>query len=456
MLRKRFLTIGLSLLVVAIMAACVAPPAATPPAAGEAPAAEVQSAAPAAVAPEAEAVTLQFWTWFPPLPITEKIIAAFEAENPGINVEVTILESTVYQDKLPLSLAGGEALDLVAIQTGAMVNQVKDELMPLDALLTEYVGADWASRVNEKAVAQSRALADDGDLYILPMGGLGSVVGYYNVEILAEYGLTVPTTNEEFKAFAADLKAQNPDMLPVVFTGANWFQDEILLTLVGQTSPSFFNDIRYGDGKWNDPVYVQALKEYKQMYDDGILSMDAIDLDYSRSLEIFYSGEAAILLQGTWEAGVLSESFRQDSGIDLADVGLMPLPLMTGAGTPSIRSFIELGMAVPHNAAHPAEAMKLLEFMVFGNGVDAWAPAFIVVPGKIGYELPASALTSDAARAGYATLVDLVQNPSSDRNNVSAFSAVVGDGIIEVLNGADAQEVADALQAEWESGRYAQ
>ena len=83
---------------------------------------------------EDEPVTLQFWTWFPPLPTTEKIIAAFEAENPNITVEITILESTVYQDKLPLSLAGGEELDLVAIQTSAMVNQVKADLMPLEPL----------------------------------------------------------------------------------------------------------------------------------------------------------------------------------------------------------------------------------------------------------------------------------------------------------------------------------
>lgn len=421
--------------------------------------AEAEVALAAAAEPEEEMaedeqVTLQFWTWFPPLPTTEKIIAAFEEENPNIDVEITILESTVYQDKLPLSLAGGEEVDLVAVQTSAMVDQVKADLLPLEPLLDEYVGTDWSDRYNANSVEQARQLADDGELYILPMGSLGSVVGYYNAEMLAEYGLEVPTTNAEFKEFADALAAQNPDVLPVVFTGANWFQDEIVLTLIGQSDPSFFNDIRYGDGAWNTPEYVQTLENYKQMYDDGIFSMDVIDLDYGRALELFYTGEAAILLQGTWEAGVLSESFREENTIELADVGLMPLPVMNEGDTPSIRSFIELGMAVPVNSAHPEEAMKLLEFMVLGNGVDVWGPTFINVPGQLGYELPEGTLTSEAAVDGYNTLVELVQNPSSDRNNVSAFSAVVGDAIIEVLNGADAQETADALQAEWESGRY--
>lgn len=447
MVRKRFLQIGLSMLLVFLVAACASVPATLDTA---------QPDAESAAADSNEQVTLQFWTWFPPLPTTEKMIAAFEEQNPNIDVEITILETTVYQDKMPLSLASGEELDVVAVQTSTMVDQVKADLQPLAPLLEEYVGSDWAGQINPKAIEQSRQLADDGELYIMPMGSLGSVVGYYNVDILNEYGLDVPANAEELKAFADELQAQNPDILPIVFTGDGWFQDEIVLTLVGQTSPTFYNDIRYGDGRWDDPTYVQALRDYKQLFDDGVFSMDVLDLDYGRSLEVFYAGEAAILLQGTWEGGVISEPFRAEKGIELTDVGLMPLPVIQAEGTPSIRSFIELGMAIPQSSAHPEEAMKLLEFMVLGDGVDEWGPAFITVPSQLGYEFDESLLTSDAARDGYQTLVQLVENPSSDRNNVSAFSNVVGDAILEVLNGADPQEVAEGLQAEWESGRYLQ
>jgi len=402
-----------------------------------------------------ETVTIQYWTWFPPLPTTERMIAAFEEQNPNIEVEINVLESTVYQDRLPLSLAGGEEIDLVAVQTSTMVNQIKDDLRPLAPLLEEYVGDDWSNQVNPKAIEQSQILADDGELYILPMGSLGSVVAYYNVEIFEEYGLEIPTTVDELQVLADTLAEQNPDILPVVFTGAGWFQDEIVLTMIGQTSPSFYNDIRYGDGRWDDPVFTQALEQYRGMFESGIFSMDVLDLDYSRSLEIFYTGDAAILLQGTWEAGVLSEPFRNESGIELADVGLIPLPLIDPAGTPSIRSFIELGLAIPHNSDNPEEAMQLLEFIVLGDGVNEWGPALITVPSKLGYEFDTSLLTSDAAQAGYVTLVELVENPSSDRNNVP-FSPVVGDAIVEVLNGANPVEVAEQLQIEWESGRYLQ
>ena len=420
--------------------------------------AEAEAALAAAAEPEEEMaedeqITLQFWTWFPPLPTTEKMIAAFEEEHPNIDVEITILESTVYQDTMPLSLVGGEQMDVVAIQTSSMVNQVKADLSPLEPLLNEYVGSDWADMVNPTAIEQGKILADDGELYILPMGSLGSVVGFYNVEMFEEYGLEVPTTNAELKEFADSLAAQNPDILPVVFTGANWFQDEILLTQMGQTYPEFYDEIRYGDGRWDDPAFVEGLENYKQMFDDGLFSLDVVDLDYGRSLELFYTGDAAILLQGTWEAGVLSTPFREEKGIDLADVGLMPLPLVDESGTPSIRSFIELGLSVPQSSEHPEEAMMLIEYLILGEGVDVWGPALITVPSLNGYEFSEDVLASDAAKEGYATLVDLVENPSSDRNN-TPFSQVVGDAIISVLNGQDAQEAAEGIQAEWESGRY--
>jgi raffinose/stachyose/melibiose transport system substrate-binding protein len=452
MFRARFLSLA-GLTVALAAAGCggaaqtTAAPAATEAASAAAPSEPAASTA-------AEPVTIKFWTWFPPLDDTKKLIAGFEAENPGIKVELTELESKAYQDKLPLALAGGDAPDIVAVQTSAMVNQIKDSLQPLEPLLGQYVGADWASQVNPKAIEQAKKLASDGQQYFLPLGSLGSAVGFYNKEIFDKYGLTVPTNYAEFKAVAEKLKADAPDILPMVFPADNWFQDELVLTVVGQQKPSFFNDVRYGNGRWDDPAYIQALQDYKKLYDDGILSKDNLDIDYGRSLELFYTGKAAMMVNGTWEGGVISQPFREAKGINLTDVGAMAFPVLRDGGTPSLRSFIEIGMAIPKAAAHPAEAMKFLEYLNLGNGVDIWGPMLIEVPSKLGYEMDPSVLTSDAAKSGYKTLSDLIANGPSDRNNVSSFSSVAGDGVLEVLGGADPAKVAAKLQAEWESGRY--
>ena len=46
----------------------------------------------------------------------------------------------------------------------------------IEPLLVEHLGDDWTERYNPKAADQAMLLADDGELYILPLGALGSVV----------------------------------------------------------------------------------------------------------------------------------------------------------------------------------------------------------------------------------------------------------------------------------------
>ena len=46
------------------------------------------------------------------LPVHEEIVAAFEAENPGVNVEIQVVPWGNYWDKLQTAVAGGEAYDV--------------------------------------------------------------------------------------------------------------------------------------------------------------------------------------------------------------------------------------------------------------------------------------------------------------------------------------------------------
>jgi raffinose/stachyose/melibiose transport system substrate-binding protein len=287
------------------------------------------------------------------------------------------------------------------------------------------------------------------------MGRLGSAVGFYNGAIFDELGLKVPQTYAELVAVAKTIREKKPDVTPMVFPGDNWFQDELLLTIVGQDDPSFFNKIRYGDGKWDTASYIQALTEYKQMYTDGVLSLDNQDILYTQASQLFYTGKAAMYFNGTWEAGLLSAPYRATNKIDLADVGLMALPTFTATGTPSIRSYIDLGLGVPVSSKHPAEAIKLIQYLLEGPGLAGVAKTFIVVPSKADFVMDTSLLTTQRARDGYALLTKLINNPSSDRNNLSALSAQIGNEIQAMITkGVSPADTAKTIQADYASGRY--
>jgi raffinose/stachyose/melibiose transport system substrate-binding protein len=402
-----------------------------------------------------DVVTLKYDTWFPPQSALQPVLDQFEKDNPNIKVELDVQESTKYQQSLPLSLNSGEAIDVVGVQASLMVEQIRSNLQPIDPLMTQYVGKDWQSQFYPANLKAASGLASDGNLYFVPLGRLGSAVGFYNGAVFDELGLQVPQTYADLITVAKTIRAKKPDMIPVVFPADNWFQDELVLTIVGQDDPQFFNNIRYKDGQWNTDSYIKALTEYKQMYTDGVLTLDNQDILYNDASQAFYTGKAAMYFNGTWEAGLLSAPWRKTNGNTLQDVGLMALPVFTNTGTASLRSFIEAGLAVPTTSTHPAEAIKLIQYLTEGPGLNALMTNFFVVPSKVGFTIDSSLLTTQRAKDGYALLEKLVDNPASDRNNLSALSAQIGNEIQAMITkNISPADTAKVIQADYASGRY--
>lgn len=404
----------------------------------------------------AQDTTLNLWTWFPSEDVLNKTIEAFEAENPGVDIKLNLLESTAYQDRMPLALASGDPMDIVAVQTSTMVNLVKENLEPLPALFEAHAGKPIGELLSGSALSQARSLADDGTLYIAPMGVLGSVAVYYNADILAELGLDIPRSRADMSAFVEKVKAEKSELLPYSFTGANWFLDEITLTIAEQKKPGFFNSVRYNDGgKWDSPEYQAAFDAIVGLYNDGIFARDTLDLDYGRSAELFQTGKAAAFIQGTWESGILSAPFRASKGIELENIVASGLPVVVDGGRASIRSFIEVGLAVPKHSEHKELATKFIEFMTAGEGVKQWSDTLFVVPSMNDFSLAEGIFNTEGAASSYSELASLLLNPGSDRNNVSDFSAALGDIITEsILSGTDSSEQVEKAQSEWDSGRY--
>lgn len=404
----------------------------------------------------AQDTTLNLWTWFPSEDVLNKTIDAFEAENPGVDIQLNLLESTAYQDRMPLALASGDPMDIVAVQTSTMVNLVKENLDPLPELFEAYASKPIGDLLSANALAQAQSLADDSTLYIAPMGVLGSVAVYYNADILEELGLDIPRSRSDMAAFVEKVKADKPDILPYSFTGANWFLDEITLTIAEQKKQGFFNSVRYDEGgKWNSPDYLAAFDAIVGLYNDGIFARDTLDLDYGRSAELFQTGKAAAFIQGTWESGILSAPFRASKGIELDNIVASGLPVVVDGGTASIRSFIEVGLAVPKHSEHKELATKFIEFMTAGDGVKQWSDTLFVVPSMNNFALADGIFNTEEAASAYDELAALLLNPGSDRNNVSDFSAALGDIITEsILNGTDSQAQLERAQSEWDSGRY--
>jgi ABC-type glycerol-3-phosphate transport system substrate-binding protein len=387
--------------------------------------------------------TITYWSWdgAPGKKIVDPLIDGFEAANPGITVKYTEIPQADYKAKVASALGAGEPIDVLGVQPGAWAGEIEDYLSPV----SEWSNADQlTSAFTPVTVDQTKRLFSDGELDAVPLYSTGSAIGVYNAKILTKLGVEPPTTVAEFAAMSKALKAKDPDVLPVVMPADGWFQDEAALTVVGQSDPTFFDTVRYQKGAWNTPAYVSGLNAYKKLYNDGVFDKATLDMDYATAMNTFESGKAAVAFNGSWEAG----------RILTGDYGIIPFPAPT-AEQASLRGFLDVTLGVPAKSEHKDAAAKFVQYMAAGKGVDTWATQLKGVPALNNYSLPEGTLTTDLQKKSYATMVDLINHPHSDRNNMGAFSDSVGANVLQVLTGdMSADKAAQKDQAELDKGDF--
>jgi multiple sugar transport system substrate-binding protein len=167
----------------------------------------------AAPAANAEDITLEFVVWNYSLDTIQDNIKKFEAENPGIKVNLTDYAWPDYQDSLVLRFRGDTQTDVIyggqdwlpAWASAGWVAPLSD-IAPegeIDALASDIAGF---------------ALSDvsyDGKVYGLPYYA-DTISFIYNMKILEEAGIPVPETWEDVMAAAEKLQADGMER-PIVY-----------------------------------------------------------------------------------------------------------------------------------------------------------------------------------------------------------------------------------------------
>lgn len=392
------------------------------------------------------------WTGAPGTETMGKIITAFQAEHPNITVKYNEIAQADYKNKATLGLSSKQEIDVIAVQPNAWAADNASYFEPVE----NWPGAEGIlDKFQTLPIEQEKKLFPDGKVRSVPFGSTGSAVGYYNADLIKKAGLTEPPkTWDDFKKLSEGLKTAVPDAVPVVMPGDAWFQDEFVLTMVGQKSPDFFNKVRYEDGAWDTPEYRDALAKYKAAYDNGTFDKTTLDMGYEDAMSLFDNGKAAVVFNGSWEAGRLLASYREANKVQASDVGVVPVPSDNGSEA-STRSFLDLTYGIPVASSHKAAAAEFIEFTTAGKGIDVWGPALGFVPAAKDWTMPNGVLTTDAAQNGYKQLQDLIADPHGDRNNLSNFSEQVGGYVLDVVRGAKSPEdAAKQGQDDLKSGKY--
>ena len=121
-------------------------------------------------------ITLNYWTWFPSTDQLEETIAAFEKENPNIKINMTVMESKAFQEKVPLALSTEEDIDVIGVQPSAFAEEISDYLANLDELMPQVAGETWKESYSKTALEQGNQLTG-GETKMLVLTNSGSMIG---------------------------------------------------------------------------------------------------------------------------------------------------------------------------------------------------------------------------------------------------------------------------------------
>ena len=197
-----------------------------------------------------------------------------------------------------------------------------------------------------------------------------------------------------------------------------------------------------------------AFEGFKKFFDEGIFTKDTLDLDYASATEEFTNGNALVYYMGSWESPLLSKQLREKNGIELEDVGAMALPIVEKDGTASVRSYIDSGIGIVDYSEKKEAAAKFVAYLTLGEGADIFGKQLTGTSAKKEFSVDESLFASDTAKQGWDTVVELINNGTADRNNVSGYSDIEGAEVQSYINGTKTVDELKTCQKEWTSGKY--
>ncbi|WP_373264345.1 ABC transporter substrate-binding protein [Hungatella hathewayi] len=358
-------------------------------------------------------VTIKMATWdYTSNKSVSNAIAAFEAKNPNIKVEVIDIPSTDYNTKLNVMLNGGSELDTYFIKDAPLTYDLYKKGQMVD--LTDRIAADIIDMSGFNGT--DKPFNIDGKQYAMPVRTDYYVV-YYNKDLFDKAGVAYPSNDmtwEEFAELARQVTSEG-------VYGAhfhtwqtqvmNWgVQDGVHTTMDYETGYDFFK-----------PYYDMVIN----LQEDGVIqdfgTLKSANIHYSSA---FQAGNVAMMPMGTWYMTTLTEAIRSgDTEVKNWGVATLPHPADVEAG-------YTVGSATPL-VINPTSKKQdaVWEFIKFMSGEEGAAEYAKVgaMPGRVQDSMLAEIASLDGMPEGLMDALK-VKNIVADRpigENVSEVDTML-------------------------------
>ena len=353
--KRRFGTfLSLLIIVSSILAACgggteaptkapsiEAPPTAAPPT--EAPPTEE-------VVPPQETITLEVATNIvgEQAKVLEEIAQEFMQENPNIKVEMSILGQD-YENLMRIKMAADDMPDVFSTHGWAKIRYGE--------FLADLRDEPWADSIS--IAIRSLVTDEDGKVYVLPMNQDKAGI-CYNVDILEEYGISVPTTYDELMAAAEKIKTEsNGEIIPFHIGGADmwplgafydWMATPLLISHKNDEGPTLL------DGTFDWDKFVWLSEQLVEWQEKGYLNKDVLTAKYMDTANAHAEGRVAFVLLGAY---INQEALGINPELN---VSVMPVPSIVEGDEPTFIGGEWTTWGVWKNSEHIEEAKMFVAF----------------------------------------------------------------------------------------------
>lgn len=274
-------------------------------------------------------------------------------------------DTTTYQSTVRAALGTDAPPDMFTWWSGYRMEDLVETggLEDLTPIWDEYINSGQYSR------GIASAYTFDDKVYAVPFNAAFWVV-FYNKHVFDEYGLTPPTTWEEFMAINDTLVANGVTPMAQTVDG-RWpsfimFEEMVLRT----GGPDTYNALVNGEISYQDPAIVEAMTLWKEMIEKGYFSDPGLAFGTADNamLGVFIQGDIAMIPIGDWYAGTIIEG-GFEPGVDY-DAFIMP---NANADLPPALFFETSPLIVSANGPNKEQAIETAKWFMSTSAQEQWS-----------------------------------------------------------------------------------
>jgi glucose/mannose transport system substrate-binding protein len=323
---------------------------------------------------EAPTGELEIFSWWAgdEGPALEALIALFIATYPEVNVvnaTVTGGAGVNFRAVLKTRTLGGNPPDSFQVHAGQELIGTWVVADRMEDLTWLYEDEGWFDVFPQSLLDE---LSYEGGIYSVPVNIHRAGVMWYIPSNLETWGVSLPTTLDEFYETCAILQSMGitPLELGEAWTAIHLWE-QVALSVLGADD---YESLWTGELSPTSSEMIAVWDEYGRVLDCTNIRDNAAGLSWQQATDAMVAGEAAFNVMGDWVAGYLSTTLGLTAGVDY---GWADFP-----GTDGDFAWLSDTFGLPVGAPNEAAAIAWLRLLGSLEGQNTFNPLKGSIPAR--------------------------------------------------------------------------